>query len=363
MMISGNFSVFDVSRNLFWVPILSNDQTAVVSGNWQRSIPEIESGTAQFIVVETLTSDTLNGGVSVDEFVSNLGPQDAYGLLSVDGQFADENGRASVIDEGSEVASFSTTTVENNLGEIVATAVNVTVPAGQAMPSGILQFVFATTDGQSIDSAVAFSVQSHIDGASELDHHTAEQDMPMADHTAMDHSAMSQEGMMHSGHDMALKMLMPLMSDGMAMHVIPSDTAVVSGDWFDPITWGASAGDWGAIPDFGALVHIPADIAVSYDFGSIAFQNYAAATSNAASHIFMVRVDGDLTLAATSGAETQLIVDTIFTTKGNAPTDLSNFVVDAADATDGTVDVVFRHFDIEENRASENGADYLPDSD
>lgn len=119
-----------------------------------------------------------------------------------------------------------------------------------------------------------------------------------------------------AGHDLDAHLdLMPVDADGQA--TMATHVAVTDGDWFDPATWAD-----GQVPGDGALVHIPAGIAVSYQGASEA-------------GLFMVRVDGGLTITARDGTATKMVVDTIIT----APA--STLVVDARADDAGTVDIVF----------------------
>ncbi|MEM7059898.1 MAG: calcium-binding protein [Pseudomonadota bacterium] len=120
----------------------------------------------------------------------------------------------------------------------------------------------------------------------------------------------------HSGHaHMGHLDLMPVDADGAA--ALATHVAVNNGDWFDPATW-----ESGQVPDDGALVHIPAGVSVSYEGASDA-------------NLFMVRVDGALNIYAEDGVATKLVVDTMITSTG------SSLLIEAAGASDGTVDIVF----------------------
>lgn len=109
--------------------------------------------------------------------------------------------------------------------------------------------------------------------------------------------------------------LLPVDASGNAP--LATHVAVNAGDWFDPGTWSN-----GQVPGEGAIVHIPAGVSVSYDGASDA-------------NLFMVRVDGSLTMTAEDGGATKMVVDTMITS------DTSFLHVDAGDAQDGTVDIVF----------------------
>ena len=118
----------------------------------------------------------------------------------------------------------------------------------------------------------------------------------------------------HAGHRMGATTLVSEQIDDFATHV-----AVTDGDWNDPSTW-----ENGEIPGEGAIVHIPADISVTYG------ENAGDA------HIFYVHVDGDFAMTSAEGVS-RLTVDTIFTTAG------SSF---EADATSGNLlDIVVKPFD------------------
>ncbi|MEM9154797.1 MAG: DUF4347 domain-containing protein [Cyanobacteria bacterium P01_F01_bin.33] len=109
---------------------------------------------------------------------------------------------------------------------------------------------------------------------------------------------------------------------------VTTHRATSSGNWFNPNTW-----EGGQVPNAGAIVHIPDNISVTYE-----------GSSNAP--LFAVRVDGDLTFTAENGTDTKMVVDTLITTAD------SQFVIDADAASDGTVDVEIRPFDIEAHEAA-----------
>ena len=113
-------------------------------------------------------------------------------------------------------------------------------------------------------------------------------------------------------------MLVTWNSDASGNAPMATHSAVRAGDWFDPGTWSN-----GQVPADGALVHIPAGVSVSYEGSSDA-------------SLFMVRVDGSLSMTATDGAATKMVVDTMIT----SPTSFLH--VDADGPTDGTVDIVFQ---------------------
>ena len=98
---------------------------------------------------------------------------------------------------------------------------------------------------------------------------------------------------------------------------LATHVATRAGDWFDPGTWAG-----GQVPGDGAIVHIPAGVSVSYEGASDA-------------KLFMVRVDGTLSMTATNGAATKMVVDTVITSAS------SLLHVDADGPSDGTVDIVF----------------------
>ena len=114
----------------------------------------------------------------------------------------------------------------------------------------------------------------------------------------------------------ALLELMP--GADFATHVAAHD-----GDWSSPGTWAS-----GEIPGQGAIVLIPSGVRVRY-------------TGDRAEHLFIVRVDGTLAIEAPSGTETNMIVDTLFTTPGSV------LAIDASGADDGSIEIELRPFDIE----------------
>ncbi len=115
-------------------------------------------------------------------------------------------------------------------------------------------------------------------------------------------------------HDAHLD-LMPVNAQGNA--TTATHVAVNDGDWFDPGTW-----EGGKVPWHGALVHIKEGVSVDYD-----------GANNA--ELFIVRVDGNLTITAENGGMTKMIVDTMIT----SPT--STLIVDARDPSAGTIDIEF----------------------
>lgn len=118
----------------------------------------------------------------------------------------------------------------------------------------------------------------------------------------------------HAGHTPQLDLL-PTDATGTAP--LATHVAINHGDWFDPGTWAS-----GTVPGEGAIVQIPDGVAVSYDGASDA-------------GLFIVRVDGALSFNAEDGQATKMVVDTIVTAPG------SILKINAADDTDGTVDIVF----------------------
>ncbi|MEM6457187.1 MAG: hypothetical protein AAF772_19010, partial [Acidobacteriota bacterium] len=117
--------------------------------------------------------------------------------------------------------------------------------------------------------------------------------------------------------------------------VTPTHTALLSGDWLHPGTWGAE--DEIGLPGHGAIVYIPSFVHVT-----------ASGTLNHAhSAFFMVRVDGELTLSAPDGVATVMHVDTLFTNQ--MPSDEGRLTIDAPSHA-GTVDLVLTPFDIRASR-------------
>ncbi len=117
-----------------------------------------------------------------------------------------------------------------------------------------------------------------------------------------------------------------LIPDQTATHVAQS-----SGSWFDANIW-----DTGTVPSNGAIVLIPIGITVTYD----GFSN---------SHIFVIKVNGQLEINAISGGDSKLVVDTFIGT-------ISSFIkIKANNPSDGSIDIVFDPFDIESFKASPEG--------
>ncbi len=120
------------------------------------------------------------------------------------------------------------------------------------------------------------------------------------------------------------------------INLVPSDAAthkaIQSGDWSLPATW-----EGNSVPDNAAIVHIPADISVTYK-----------EKSNA--HFFALRVDGTLTIKQTSASDTtRLIFDTF------VGTHTSNIKIKAENATDGFIDLQIKPFDINAHKAGNSG--------
>ncbi len=105
-------------------------------------------------------------------------------------------------------------------------------------------------------------------------------------------------------------------------------TAINNGSWFNRNTW-----DSGTVPSKGSIVHIPENVRVTYE-------------GAASAALFIVRVDGTLSLTARNGIDTTLVVDTLFTTSN------SEFEIDADARSDGSVDIEIRPFDIEGHKSA-----------
>ena len=105
-------------------------------------------------------------------------------------------------------------------------------------------------------------------------------------------------------------------------------TAINNGSWFNRNTW-----DSGTVPSEGSIVHIPENVSVTYE-------------GAASAALFIVRVDGTLSLTARNGVDTTMVVDTLFTTSN------SKFEIDADALSDGSVDIEIRPFDIEGHKSA-----------
>ncbi len=120
------------------------------------------------------------------------------------------------------------------------------------------------------------------------------------------------------------------------MHFIPSNTAThtakQSGDWFDTDTWLE-----GTIPSDAAIVHIPANLTVSYE-----------GTSSA--HIFAIRVDGTFNCTQNNMTDTTtLTFDTFIGTMNS----LIQFQAD--NSSDGAILVNIKPFNIEAHKSGTSG--------
>ncbi|MEM6456478.1 MAG: calcium-binding protein [Acidobacteriota bacterium] len=139
--------------------------------------------------------------------------------------------------------------------------------------------------------------------------------------------------------------LMPLKVDSVpGPTVTPTHTALVSGDWSHPRTWGAE--DARGLPGHGAIVYIPSFVHVTAS-GALNDEN---------SPFFMIRVDGKLTLSAPAGVATVMHVDTLFTNQ--MPSGEGKLTIDARSHA-GTVDLALTPFDI---RASRDGVGWPIDA-
>ena len=105
---------------------------------------------------------------------------------------------------------------------------------------------------------------------------------------------------------------------------IATHVARTDGAWSNADTWGG-----GEIPERGAIVYIPPALSVTYE-------------GDSPHHYFLVRVDGTLRIQAPEGRHTKMLVDTLFSTPE------SMLEIEADDPQDGTIEIEFRPFDIEE---------------
>ena len=150
-----------------------------------------------------------------------------------------------------------------------------------------------------------------------------------------------------SGGSEALGRLMPLAHEGFeadgdgqydAGVVTPTHIAV-GGDWNSASSWVDADGNPTDVPGDAAIIHIPESVEIT-----------ASGDISSGSHVFMVRVDGTLTLESPDGADTTLKVDTIFTTN------TGTLNIDADDSTDGTVDIAITPLDLNAQTWTHDGA-------
>ncbi len=176
-----------------------------------------------------------------------------------------------------------------------------------------------------------------------------------------------------------------LNGDGTPDTVLPSQQSVQSGDWFDPLTWGGTAGDYSVIPTDAALVHIQNQHSVTYDLGTPgagshyeqflghwhgvlsravadgdltdlpvslreAFETQGGLSFGYVPDLFIVRVDGALEVSAENGADTRMVVDTLVSTTGGTMGQ-STLSILAEDETDGTIDIAIRPLDMSQHAA------------
>ncbi len=117
-------------------------------------------------------------------------------------------------------------------------------------------------------------------------------------------------------------------AEGLIESDTATHTAVADGSWFSTTTW-----EGGEVPGEGAIAYVPEDISVYYDGSSEA-------------RLFAILVEGEFTISADNGGTTKLYVDTLFGVSE------SSIVVDGSDSTDGTIEVVFDPFDINDWKTS-----------
>jgi len=120
------------------------------------------------------------------------------------------------------------------------------------------------------------------------------------------------------------------------MHLVPANTAThtskQNGNWFDENTWLE-----GTIPGDAAIVHIPHGDTVTYQGQSSA-------------HIFAIRVDGNFICKQSNQLDTsKLIVDSFVGTM------MSKIQFHANEVTDGSINIVFKAFDIEAHKNGTSG--------
>lgn len=115
-----------------------------------------------------------------------------------------------------------------------------------------------------------------------------------------------------------------LVPDNTATH-----TAIASGNWSNASIWNT-----GTVPNEAAIVIIPNGIDVNYNVDS-------------EEHIFILRNDGHLSIKATNGKTRTLVVDTYLNSMG------STLNIDASQPTDGTIEIRFKAFNIEQKKRGE----------
>lgn len=255
----------------------------------------------------------------------------------------------------------------------------VSVAAGAGAGSQDLAVSYRVSDGSATSPAVdgLISVTGGFAGASA----TPDIAMVMA-HGGQGSGNDTGQDSEHSGHLGALTSLLPIgdgaadaNGDGVPDIVLPTQQAKQSGDWFDPASWGGTAGDYSVIPTDAALVHIPAGITLDYDLGTPGqgshyegfLAHWAAEHADAVAgetesdlppsvqahfggaggfghvpDLFIVRVDGGLSITAANGADTVMVVDTLLTAGG---TGQSGLTIDADAPTDGTIDIAIKPLD------------------
>lgn len=119
--------------------------------------------------------------------------------------------------------------------------------------------------------------------------------------------------------------------------LIPDETAthkaINDGSWFTGSTWNT-----GTVPTSGAIVVIPSGKSVTYEGGATT------------THLFAIKVAGNLTIQQTSSiATTNLVVDTFIGLSS------SKIYIHANTITDGKINIVFKPFDIVAHKAGTSG--------
>jgi len=112
--------------------------------------------------------------------------------------------------------------------------------------------------------------------------------------------------------------------------LIPSNLStnkvIRSGNWNDPSIW-----ENGQIPSLASIVHIPSGFTVNYN-------------TNSNAHLFALSNDGTLNFNPSGGRKLKLVVDTFISSAG------STLDFKAERNSDGSIEVVFKAFDIEKKK-------------
>ncbi|MEM7490438.1 MAG: sialate O-acetylesterase, partial [Pseudomonadota bacterium] len=218
--------------------------------------------------------------------------------------------------EGGGTQTVSLSTANDFVGFVAAAGTSARAIVAGPEQGADLVLTLLDADGSATESVTLRGLATDI-GTGLLERAGAERDVAGGGSGAHDHT-----------EHVAPTTLVSEEIDAFATHV-----AVQNGDWTDPATWAD-----GEVPGEGAIVHIPADVAVSY--GANAGE----------AHLFYVHVDGGLSISSAEGPS-RMVVDTIYTTPG------STFEADASSGN--LLDIAITPFDANRIEGLSDDRDYF----